>query len=289
MSARAPRSTIDGLVRPGTFRRRRGLRSAVLVLTTAPLILGAAAFAAHLIWNTDRALDGSFIERITADLGFAITRVEIHGNRYARRSDIVAALALETGTSQLAFHTAAARRRIEALPWVLQASVRRDLPDGIAVEITERRPALVWRASDRDLLVDIDGRTLTTMQSGSDLGLPVVTGDHAGPAAPDLLSLLGQHAEIQRRVVEARRIEGRRWTLLMTSGALVHLPSDGVAATLAWLESQAGNGLLDLALVAIDLRVAGQLVVRGSDVRRRETARSTGQSTRSSLAGGGAP
>src|SRR5262249_34946349 len=60
------------------------------------------------------------------------------------------------------------------------------------------------------------------------------------------------------------------WTLRLVDGALVHLPADGTAAALAWLESRAATGLLDADLESIDLRVAGQLVVRRPDQGARQ-------------------
>ena len=71
--------------------------------------------------------------------------------------------------------------------------------------------------------------------------------------------------EVVRRLQEAQRIADRRWTLLLINGTRVHLPADGMAAALAWLESRAETGLLDARLAVIDLRVAGQLVVRMTD------------------------
>lgn len=233
--------------------------------------------------------DHAAADRAANALGFGISRLDVLGNRYTQRADVVEALGLAPGASQLAVDPAAAKDRIEALPWVLKAGIHRSLPDGVAIEITERRPALVWRGGDRDVLLDMDGRELTTLPAGSDLGLPVVTGAGAGPVAPSFLMLLEQHPEVQRRTAETRRIEGRRWTLQLANGTLVHLPADGIAGSLAWLESQAASGLLDLGLQTIDLRVAGQLVVRAGDRPSPGPTARLRQSTPPATAAGGAP
>ena len=309
MSARAPRSMIDGLARPGFPRlRQHGYDSASstklasshyikrkkrfrprLSAFAGLILFSATALTAVSLSRINIALDSSAIDRVAASLGFEITRLDVHGNRYTQRADILDALELLPGTTQLAFDIAAAKRRVEALPWVLKAGIHRSLPDGIGVEITERRPAIVWRDGERDVLLDMDGRELSTLPPGSDLGLPVVTGAAAGPLAPGFILLLEQHVELNRRTAQARRIDGRRWSLLLSNGTLVHLPPDGIAASLAWLESQALTGFLDLGLETIDLRVAGQLVVRGDAKATSETVARAHRSIRAAPAAGGAP
>lgn len=217
--------------------------------------------------------------------GLRITRVEVRGNRHTQPSEITAALQLAASGTTPAVDAAfplwldleEARRRIEELPWVRTAKLARILPDRLAVEITERQPALVWRRDDGDALVDMDGRELSRIARGSAAGLPIVAGEGAAASGPGLISLLRAHSGIERRMVEARRVEGRRWTLVLAAGTLLHLPGDGAAAALAWIEAHAASGLLDRGLEAIDLRVPGQLVVRaGPGPRRQASAAAAG-------------
>lgn len=226
---------------------------------------------------------------LAAAAGLKPVHFEARGARFTPDAAIADALQLRGASSQLSFDLDAARRRLEALPWVDTAKVQRLLPDAVVVEIVERTPAVLWRGQDRDVLVDGRGRELTTVARGTDTGLPVVTGDGAGQAAPTLLTLLRHQAELARRVTEMRRVEGRRWTLQLDSGTLVHLPGDGTAAAVAWLDAQASGGLLDMGLDVIDLRVAGQLVVRSSragPARRSETASAAHETPRGRPAGG---
>ena len=257
-----PRSAIDGFARP--IRPRRGRRTLVVGLAALGAIK-AAAFAALLLLGPGAlpATDGAamWLDSLAAGAGLQAARVEVHGNRITPASQIVAALDLAGAGSQLSLDTAAARHRLEALPWVRTAAVRRVLPDGVAVEIVERKPAFVWRNAGRAVLVDMDGRELSAVAEG-DLGLPVLVGAGAGAAGPRLLGLIAQHPAIERRLVEARRIEDRRWTLLLAGGTLLHLPGDGAQAALAWVEALAGRGLIERGLAVIDLRVPGELVIR---------------------------
>jgi cell division septal protein FtsQ len=290
MSCSAPRSVIEGHVRPSPARRGRRVLGAVRWLA-AGLVLAVAAAAAVSVPVNPALGPRAWAEAIVEAVGLRISRVDVRGNGLTQRSEVVAALRagltdpmsaqpkLPDQDTDLPFwlDLEAARRRIEALAWVHTAKLARMLPDGLAVEITERRPAFVWRRDDQDTLLDSEGRELSRIQRGSAAGLPVVAGEGAGPAGPRLMAMLKGHPEVERRMVEARRIEDRRWTLVMTGGTLLHLPGDGTAAALAWSEAQAGSGLLDRGLEVIDLRVSGQLVVRDRPgAQRRASVASSG-------------
>lgn len=263
MPARVARSAIAGPTAARLGRRRRRRLAPIAACAGLAALMIAAGAIAHLTPVSPRLALAEGLERAASAAGFTIDRVEIRGHEVTTRTDILKALAVLPGTSQLAFEEAAALQRIEALPWVKSARIERLLPDGITIEISERRPVVLWREASRDVLLDATGRELAELPPGSDVGLPIVTGARAGIAGPELIAALSHQAELSRRTIEARRIEERRWTLQLMSGALLHLPAEGTAGALAWSEAQAATGLLDLPVEAIDLRVGGQLVVRG--------------------------
>lgn len=290
MPARAHRSPTGGYVRPGGSRvRSRALALAGSVLALAGIAAVMAAIAAVERHEPASYTSLAWLDRAATAAGLKPTRLELRGNRHTSQIEVVAALALHETPSQLSFDVAAAVSRVAALPWVATAKISRLLPDGVAVEITERRAAIHWRAPDRDLLVDMDGRELASVPRGSDIGLPVVIGDGAGPAAPALLALLRSYPEIERRLVASERVEGRRWRLQLASSTRIELPAGAIAAALAWLDAQAVTGLMDRGLEVIDLRVPDQLVVRGRSAPVAESMAlpsATRLTSRASAAGG---
>ena len=57
--------------------------------------------------------------------------------------------------------TTAAERQLEAIPWVDDARVTTDFPNGAKIEIRERRPMIAYLATDgRYRVLDSDGRVL---------------------------------------------------------------------------------------------------------------------------------
>ena len=256
----------------------------MVVLAVTGIALSLTAIAQRMPPTPEGAT--SFLDRAFIAAGLTIAHIDVRGHSYTQRSDVLAALDIPPALSQRAFDPDAARRRVEALPWVHRAKVERIRPDRVGVEIAERTPAILWRGPDRDALVDMDGRELSTVPRGASTGLPVVTGAGAGPAAPGLLTLVRAHPQIERRMAEARRIEDRRWTLLLASGTLLHLPGDGAAAALAWIDAHADSSLLDRGLEVIDLRVPGQLVIREGAARLAEAASRARHTARANAAGG---
>ena len=204
----------------------------------------------------------SHLDRLAVSLGLGVETVTITGAVYTQQAAVREALALDGSRSHVSLDLSDLALRVEALPWVKTATLARVLPTGIAVAIKERRPAVVWQTANHDVLLDADGRVLDRVARGAVTGLALVRGDGAAEAVPTLLALLADHREVAVRVSVAHRIASRRWSLATAGGTLVHLPADGVAAAMAWLNAQAGTGLLDRGLAEIDLRVAGDVVVR---------------------------
>jgi hypothetical protein len=53
------------------------------------------------------------------------------------------AAGVHTGTALLFVDTGAVARRVEKLPWIAQAKVKRELPNGLTITVVERRP-VAW-------------------------------------------------------------------------------------------------------------------------------------------------
>ena len=86
--------------------------------------------------------------------------VRVRGTQLTSAAAVEEAAGIRIGAPLLLADLGAAEDRIEALPWVADASVRRDLPSEVVVEIEERVPAAVVSIGRTRLLVDDHGRVL---------------------------------------------------------------------------------------------------------------------------------
>ncbi|MEZ5776388.1 MAG: FtsQ-type POTRA domain-containing protein [Hyphomicrobiaceae bacterium] len=241
-------------------RRPRLVRLLARSLAIA-LVVGLAA-AGYLLRRDATAL-ASALDGALVSLGLGIDQVSVAGYEHADIDEIFTALDLATAGSIVTFDSRAARERIEALAWVGEARIARVLPNGLAVTITERRPAAVWQYRQMPFLVDADGRVLGPVDPDTRRDLPYVVGEGANTAIGPLLVELSGHPEIAARTRTMVREGDRRWTLHLEKAPDLLLPAEGIDAALALLERlQAEERILDRAILAIDLRIAGRVTLR---------------------------
>ena len=92
---------------------------------------------------------------------FAISTVEVEGAVYSQGASLDAVVDELEGSNVLRVDTSSAERQLEAIPWVADARVTTDFPNGAKIEIRERRPMVAYLATDgRYRVLDSDGRVL---------------------------------------------------------------------------------------------------------------------------------
>jgi cell division protein FtsQ len=198
----------------------------------------------------------------SAKLGFVVRDVFVVGRSATPKATLLNALAVERGTPILSVDLEAARKRIQALPWVRHASVRRVLPDTVVVEIIERRPLALWQHEKKFALIDEEGEVILRNDIGAFSHLMVVVGEDAASKASVLVQMLATEPDLMERVKAAVRVGGRRWNLHFGHGIDVKLPADDPEG--AWRrlgEYQRRYGVLDKRIRILDLRLADRLMI----------------------------
>ena len=95
---------------------------------------------------------------------FAVDDVEVEGAVYTDEQALAAVVEDLRGTPVLRVDTDAAERELEAIPWVEDARVTTDFPDGVKIEIRERTPVVAYQAGDdRYRVIDGEGRVLDVL------------------------------------------------------------------------------------------------------------------------------
>jgi cell division protein FtsQ len=157
------------------------------------------------------------------------------------------------------------RSRVADLPWVEGVTVRRLWPDQIQIVVIPRAATALWQENGKLSFMDARGGKLGAAPLETAHALPLVVGPKAGEAAPDLFAALAPNRAVAERLLAAVRINGRRWNLRLKSGSDVLLPEHDYAQAIAMLEQlQASHRLLDRSFASVDLRQAGNLILRPS-------------------------
>ena len=177
---------------------------------TVPL-LSVVAVVGLLAWGIERAMDPSVLP---------IRVVGVDGEiQYLQRSSLEAAVADAVNGSFLSMDLERVRRKVEQLPWIESASVRRVWPDTLRVRVVEQVPLAYW---GKDGLVSARGEVFRPEN------LPRLDG---------LATLEGEDESAVRITREYLRMR----TLLETAG--LELTHVWVDARQAW-RLETGSGLM---------------------------------------------
>jgi cell division protein FtsQ len=106
---------------------------------------------------------------------FKIKTVAVTGNRRLNREEIWERAGILPGSNILAVNSVAARKRLLAEPWIADAQIRREIPDGIHISIREHR-ALAVIDLGRKFLLDDAGTIFKEVAPQEADNLPVVEG-----------------------------------------------------------------------------------------------------------------
>lgn len=238
------------------------------------LIFGGLALlllAAVVIWSiAQRVPERMLMAAVTTGsaAGFSVRQVEIVGALHQPRLSIYRELLHGGSDSMLLVDLPAARERLQALPWVKEASIQRRWPDRLEVRLVERRPAALFQHQGAIQLIDGEGVPLPEVDLAEFADLPLLVGAGAQNQTEGLLQLLAAQPEVAGKMQAAIWVGDRRWDLRMHDGETISLPEGAVEASAALSHFAAMNRetpLLGRGFVRFDLRIPDKMVVRTGD------------------------
>jgi cell division protein FtsQ len=199
-------------------------------------------------------------------MGMRIAAVSLSGQRQVSREEIFAAAGVTESSSLLFLDVADARARLEAIPWIAEATVRKLYPDRLQITVTEREAFALWQVQGKVSVIAADGTTLSAKVEPRLTALPFVVGPGAAAKARSFLAILDKHPVIRDQVRAAILVGERRWNLRLKNGIDVRLPENEVEAALTRLaQLDRDKRLLTRDIVAVDMRLADRLAIRLSD------------------------
>ena len=220
--------------------------------------------AAALEWVPQTVISegASRAEQLLSAAGFGIDEVTVSGHRFTADSDIFDALDLPNVRTMVALDSARVQVRLERLPWVATAALRRNYPGRIDVAIIERLPFAIWLNGETATLIDKSGRELSAIRASDWPALPRIAGTGAPEAATALFDVLSSVPELRPSLLVATRVTQRRWRLELNNGVRLELPPEGEATALAELLHDArSRQLLETANTTLDLRSRTRIAV----------------------------
>jgi cell division protein FtsQ len=198
--------------------------------------------------------------------GMRIAAVSLSGQRQVSREEIFAAAGVTDHSSLLFLDVAEARMKLEAIPWIAEATVRKLYPDRLQITVTEREAFALWQQQGKVQVIAADGTVLAAKVEPRLATLPFVVGNGAAVKARDFLAVLDRYPAVRDQVRASILVGDRRWNLRLKNGIDVRLPDTEVERALETLKRlHAQKNLLNRDITAVDLRLPDRLTVRLSD------------------------
>ncbi|WP_422679897.1 cell division protein FtsQ/DivIB [Chelatococcus albus] len=245
-------------------RLPRGLGSLLTLAFFAVVGLYGAALGGHI--DSFRATYGEPHHALARLVGLGIDHVTISGIAELTESEVLAAAGISPKISLAFLDAAEVRRRLESVPMIREASVRKLYPSELSITLVEREPYALWQRNGELFVIAADGTVIDLLNDARFANLPLVVGDHANDRSREYLALLEAAGPLRNRIRAGALVSGRRWNLKLDNGVDVRLPETGAAAAVARLASlERDHRILDKDILTIDLRMPDRVAVRLSE------------------------
>lgn len=202
----------------------------------------------------------------TSSIGFTLDDIIITGRQKTSREELIQVLQLDRHTNILTLNLLELRQRIEQLPWVRQATVkRRFFPNIIQIDIQERQVQTIWQLDNKFRPIDSEGKVIEA-DYAPDHPILLIVGEEAPKNITALMKSISDDKDLFERIKVANFISGRRWNLILDdveNGITIKLPEEHIDE--AWkklVKLNTTQGLLKRKLTIIDLRFPHKVIVK---------------------------
>lgn len=231
-------------------------------------ITGTVLFSLALLWWAEYPQRfGNFVSSsaiaATGRVGFSLTDVLVEGRQNAPIEKILKVVNAHRGDPLFAYNPYTIKKQLEEISWIRQATVKRQLPGILFIELNERQPVALWQHQQRHYLVDEQGVIISSDNLQAFGKLPVIVGGDAPVHAPHILHLLEKFPDIRKKLTALVRVGGRRWDLHLDQTLQIKLPETKVEEALVRLDLLVKQKKMNPSEVSVvDLRVQNQMVMR---------------------------
>jgi cell division protein FtsQ len=206
-----------------------------------------------------------FTDARLAQIGVSLQNVRLNGASSAAQNDIKRALLnleLKRDKPLALMDLKGVRAEVEKVGWVKSATVRRQLPSSLIIDVVERPRLAIWQYQNQNFVIDDMGQIIPEARPGDFVDLPLVAGEGANERADEMLQMLRTHPQVSSRLWALVRVDTRRWDLHFKNKTIVKLPALDEEAALTQLDRMIrDHRVLDQGLASIDLRNPSAMTV----------------------------
>jgi len=205
------------------------------------------------------------VSSLFAQAGLSVAELSLSGYALTNEELIFGAVGLESNLSLVNFDAEAARIRLEALPSIESATIRKIYPSSLIVELVEKQPVAIWTVDGVNFAIDGKGNRIAPVETPIE-GLPLFVGDGAADDVPAMIAMLNKFPDLTEGLLASSRIADRRWDLIYDFGLRVMLPeTDATMAMEQLLTLQEQHQIFERDISVLDLRLKDYIAVRAVD------------------------
>ncbi|WP_233499363.1 cell division protein FtsQ/DivIB [Pararhodobacter sp. CCB-MM2] len=153
----------------------------------------------------------------------------------------------------------------------------------LEIRLTERVPAMVWRAPEGLYLVDDEGHRVARLATrAARADLPLIAGEGATAAVAEAQTLWAAAAPIQSRMRGLVRVSERRWDVVLDRDQRILLPAEGALEALERVVAMSEGvqqQLLSRDVQIVDMRNPARPTLRLTAAAMQDLTRNRNQST----------
>lgn len=199
--------------------------------------------------------------------GFEIKTISISGANAKTSNLIRKNLKISENENIFKLSTEEIYKNIREISWVKFAIVRKNLPNGLNIKITEAVPIAVFQQKSQSTLIDSDGVFIENIKA-KPLGLPLVSGINSNKNVKSILDLISNFDDIKNNLESLSFIRERRWDISV-SGIKIKLPEKNMEKALEIFSIIMKSGKINKNTARIvDLRVPENVIINGLRLKR---------------------
>jgi cell division protein FtsQ len=208
-----PRTSRSRKRRSGASRQNAGRRSIIARPTIdAGLVFKSMALVLIVVGA------GLLLSQAGALLERPVRQVSVQGDfRYLEQDSVKQAVAPFIHNDYLTVPLGELQASLESLPWVYQAAVKRDWPDGLVISVEEQKPIAWW---GNRLLINNKGKVFSPADASIEEPLPYLEGPEGSQAEVMQRYMdLGQLLDSRELSVQSLRLSVRgSWSTALKNG-----------------------------------------------------------------------
>lgn len=246
------------------FWIRRLLGNILLLAIIASIAITTITIRENLI-NKKIDFILEYFYETSAKYGWSLDDIIIQGREKTSREDILNKLNLSRDDNILKINLGDVKEKIEKLPWVETATVKRSFfPNILQITIAEKKVLALWQYENKFYPIDSNGK-LINAEFVPHHPVLVIVGDKAPEKINSLLKIISSSPEVMKRIKAAKLYSGRRWDIILNdieNGLTIRMPE--TKPERAWkkfIKINQQHGLLKRKLTFIDLRYKNKLIV----------------------------